>query len=81
MHRYVAQKTALLPNGTLEEFTGEIISDTNAVGDAYSDIEGIDLGLSICPTHKIQKSGVGPLRPAPLSLSPPNSQPHQTRST
>lgn len=47
MHRYVAQKTALLPNGTLEEFTGEIISDTNAVGDAYSDIEGIDLGLSI----------------------------------
>lgn len=47
MHRYMAQNTALLPNGTLEEFTGEIISDTNAVGDAYSDIEGIDLGLSI----------------------------------
>lgn len=47
IHRYLAQNTALLPNGSLEEFTGEIISDTNAIGDAYSDIEGVDLGLSI----------------------------------
>ena len=47
MHRYLAQKTALLPNGTLEEFTGEIISDTNAIGDAYSDIEGIDLDIAL----------------------------------
>ncbi|MFT6458226.1 YjgN family protein [Pseudophaeobacter arcticus] len=47
MHRYLAQKTTLLPNGTLEEFTGEIISDTNAIGDAYSDIEGIDLDIAL----------------------------------
>ncbi|MEP2716415.1 YjgN family protein [Pseudophaeobacter sp.] len=44
-HRYLAQNTALLPNGTLEEFTGEIISDSNAIGDAYADIEGIDLDI------------------------------------
>ncbi|MEP4035164.1 YjgN family protein [Pseudophaeobacter sp.] len=47
LHRYVAQNTALLPNGTLEEFEGEIISDTNAIGDAYSDIEGIDLDIAL----------------------------------
>lgn len=47
LNRYVAQNTALLPNGTLEEFEGEIISDTNAIGDAYSDIEGIDLDIAL----------------------------------
>lgn len=47
MHRYLAMNSAALPNGTLEEFTGEILADSNAIGDAYSDIEGVDLGLSI----------------------------------
>lgn len=47
MHRYLVRNSAARPNGTVEEFTGEILADSNAIGDAYSDIEGVDLGLSI----------------------------------
>ncbi len=47
MHRYFAANTHALPDGTIDDFHGEIIKDQGAIGDAYSDIEGIDLGLSI----------------------------------
>lgn len=47
MHRYLADHTAVDPNGSLDDFVGEIVEDQNAIGDAYSDIEGVDLGLAI----------------------------------
>jgi uncharacterized membrane protein YjgN (DUF898 family) len=47
MHNYLAANTFVLPNGSLDEFTGEIISDENAIGDAFSDIEGVELDLPI----------------------------------
>ena len=47
MNRYLADNTAFLANGPIEEITGEIIAEGSAIGDAYSDIEGVDLGLGI----------------------------------
>ncbi len=47
MARYMANSTKLLPDGDLDDFVGEIEENTGALGDAYSDIEGLDLGLPI----------------------------------
>ncbi|MEM9523431.1 MAG: YjgN family protein [Pseudomonadota bacterium] len=47
MHRYLAGQTALLANGSLDDFRGDIIPDADAIGDAYADVEGVDLGLAI----------------------------------
>ncbi|MQY41875.1 DUF898 family protein [Epibacterium sp. SM1969] len=47
MHRYLAQNSALKPNGSLDDFKGEIISETNAIGDAFSDMEGVEYGLPV----------------------------------
>ena len=44
---YMAKNTQALPNGSIDDFHGEIIRDQSAIGDAYSDIEGVDLGLGI----------------------------------
>ncbi|EFO30627.1 transmembrane protein [Roseibium sp. TrichSKD4] len=47
MHRYLAENTFVEPHGSIDAFAGEIIADSGAIGDAYSDIEGVDLGIAI----------------------------------
>lgn len=45
--RYLANHTQLIPGGSLDDFIGTQEDAGMAVGDAYSDIEGIDVGLPI----------------------------------
>ena len=47
MARYLAENTVLLPGGPLDDFVGEMQAEVNALGDAYTDIEGIDVGLPV----------------------------------
>ena len=47
MARYLANHTALLAAGSLDAFVGQIEARATAVGDAYADIEGIELGLPV----------------------------------
>ena len=47
MHRYWTENTFVQPNGSIDAFYGEMITDSSAIGDAYSDIEGIDLGIAL----------------------------------
>ncbi|MEM8851821.1 MAG: YjgN family protein [Pseudomonadota bacterium] len=42
--KYLADNTHVIPNGSLDAFEGQLHDDRNAIGDAYGDIEGIDLG-------------------------------------
>ncbi len=45
--RYNAEHTQLLPGGSLDEFVGQIEAQAGALGDAYTDLEGVDVGLPI----------------------------------
>lgn len=45
--RYYAAHTVLLPGGSLDDFAGRLEARTTALGDAYTDIEGFDVGLPI----------------------------------
>ncbi|MEC8196747.1 MAG: DUF898 family protein, partial [Pseudomonadota bacterium] len=47
LHKYMADNTQALPNGSIDDFHGQLIEDQGAIGDAYSDIEGLDLGIAI----------------------------------
>ncbi|MGB7318608.1 MAG: YjgN family protein [Planktotalea sp.] len=47
MSRYLADHTGVALGGSLDDFVGTQQEATSALGDAYSDIEGIDLGLPI----------------------------------
>lgn len=47
MARYLAAHTGVELGSSLDEFVGQQQEATSALGDAYSDIEGIDLGLPI----------------------------------
>ena len=47
MTRYLADHTAMIPGGSLDQFVGEIEKDASALGDAYTDIEGLEVGLPI----------------------------------
>ena len=47
MARYAANHTTVIPNGELDTFIGDITKDQSAIGDAYVDIEGIDLGIGM----------------------------------
>ncbi len=47
LHQYMADNTQALPNGSIDDFHGQLIEDQGAIGDAYSDIEGLDLGIAI----------------------------------
>lgn len=47
MHNYLTLHTHVDVNGSLDNFISEIDKDAGAIGDAYSDIEGIDVGLPI----------------------------------
>ncbi len=45
--RYNAAHTRLIPGGSLDEFVGEMEAQSGALGDAYTDIEAVDIGLPI----------------------------------
>ncbi|NNE88536.1 MAG: DUF898 domain-containing protein [Silicimonas sp.] len=47
MHKYLTLHTHVDVNGSLDDFVGEMDQQAGAIGDAYSDIEGIDIGLPI----------------------------------
>ncbi len=45
--RYNAAHTQLLPGGSLDEFVGKIEAQAGTLGDAYTDIEGVEIGLPV----------------------------------
>ncbi|WP_052261606.1 YjgN family protein [Leisingera sp. ANG-M1] len=45
--RYLAGHTGVALGGSLDEFVGTQQTKTSALGDAYADIEGIDVGLPV----------------------------------
>lgn len=47
MARYMAASTQVIAAGSLDEFIGREEGKVTAIGDAYADIEGLDLGLAI----------------------------------
>lgn len=47
LHRYLADHTGLIPGGSLDDFVTEQQEAGGAVGDAYTDLEGIDVGIPI----------------------------------
>ncbi|WP_254448050.1 YjgN family protein [Ruegeria arenilitoris] len=44
---YLASHTTFVPGGPLDEFVGEITANVSAIGDAYGDIEGFDIGFAV----------------------------------
>ncbi len=47
MARYLAAHTDVMVNGSLDDFVGQVETRAGAIGDAYTDIEGIDIGLPV----------------------------------
>lgn len=47
MVKYLADNTGLIPGGDMDSFIGEQQQKVSALGDAYSDIEGIEVGLPL----------------------------------
>lgn len=47
MARYLSDHTVVLPGSSLDRFAGQLEAKQGAIGDAYGDIEGIDLGLPV----------------------------------
>lgn len=47
MTRYLANHTTLLPGPSLDNFVGQMEAEASAIGDAYSDIEGFEVGLPV----------------------------------
>jgi uncharacterized membrane protein YjgN (DUF898 family) len=47
MAKYLADHTVAIPNGSMDDFVGEILPEGSAIGDAYTDLEAIDIGLPI----------------------------------
>jgi uncharacterized membrane protein YjgN (DUF898 family) len=45
--RYNAAHTQLVPGGSLDDFVGDMEAQAGALGDAYTDIEAVDIGLPI----------------------------------
>ncbi len=45
--KYLASHTAMIPNGSLDNFLSSVDRQSSALGDAYTDIEAIDVGLPI----------------------------------
>ena len=45
--KFLAAHTEMLVGGSLDEFVGTMQDERNAIGDAYSDIEGLDLDIGI----------------------------------
>ena len=47
MARYLASHTVVLPGSSLDKFVGQLEARQGAIGDAYGDLEGIELGLPV----------------------------------
>jgi uncharacterized membrane protein YjgN (DUF898 family) len=47
MARYLASQTEAMVHGTLDDFVGDVMPEGGALGDAYTDIEAIDLGFPV----------------------------------
>ncbi|WP_095589582.1 YjgN family protein [Actibacterium ureilyticum] len=47
MMRYLSDHTFILANGSLDDFTGQQEESVGAIGDAYADLEGFDVGLPV----------------------------------
>ena len=47
MIRYLADHTRVEVNGSLDDFISDIDQEAGALGDAYTDLDGIDVGLPI----------------------------------
>jgi uncharacterized membrane protein YjgN (DUF898 family) len=47
MAKYLALHTVALPSGSMDDFVGMIMPEGSAIGDAYTDLEAIDIGLPI----------------------------------
>ena len=47
MAKYLATHTGFIPGGSLDDFVNEQQAAGSAMGDAYTDLEGIDVGLPI----------------------------------
>lgn len=47
LSKYLADHTGLIPGGSLDEFVDQQQAAGSAMGDAYTDLEGIDVGLPI----------------------------------
>lgn len=47
MARYLADHTDVTVNGPLDSFVSQVQTRAGAIGDAYTDIEGIDIGLPV----------------------------------
>lgn len=47
MARYLAERTQVIVNGGLDDFIGDIVPEGGAFGDAYTDLEAIDVGLPV----------------------------------
>ena len=47
MTRYLADHTTLIANGPLDHFLSRIDRQAGAIGDAYTDLEAVDVGLPI----------------------------------
>lgn len=45
--RYFADHTAFIPDGSLDDFIAHKQAEATAIGDAYTDIEGVDFGINI----------------------------------
>lgn len=45
--RYLCANTLVKPAGSLDEFVGEAESRQSAIGDAFMDIEGVDVGAAV----------------------------------
>lgn len=45
--RYLANHTTFVPAGPLDDFVGGLSAQVSAIGDAYGDIEGFDIGIAV----------------------------------
>ncbi|MEM9393865.1 MAG: YjgN family protein [Pseudomonadota bacterium] len=45
--RYFANHTEFMPEGSLDDFIAHKQAEATAIGDAYTDIEGVDFGINI----------------------------------
>ena len=45
--RYLCANTLVKPAGSLDEFVGEAETRQSAIGDAFMDIEGVDVGAAV----------------------------------
>ncbi|MEM9433321.1 MAG: YjgN family protein [Pseudomonadota bacterium] len=47
LSRYLADNTSLLPGPSLDEFVNRLEDEASALGDAYADLDGFDVGLPV----------------------------------